>query len=639
MESRDTRFWLRIETGDRQGDRVPLSEGVHSMGRRGDNPIVIEDGSVSGKHAELRIQGKTVELVDLGSTNGTRVGARKIDSVRLAHGDRFSLGSIKLVLEDATLSAREEKVEALGEITADQLARSKAGSKRGWILGVLLVAALGVLAWRFLGGEQAKVERTVVASVPGNLLEDHSFEGDSATWISADAAPQGFIRDASFRKSGQVGLGAALAAGEWAFARSPEFELRPRRFVELSAWLAAEEGAVARVGIELASDDEQLHTFIAWAPAVKNPEGETVVLGFDTLPGYERGSVVVAAEATADGAVSLDDVSVVLSNDVRGAEATFNEYEARVLGAPGSTLAIVRSGRVLFAGIDLGQWGAQGLAGWPFARWTARKTETGLALAPESTAGSVPADAICRIRVNIEPGGDDEPWLATTGPDGYRAHATEFERDGATSFLIGRGVDLMRMGFQSPTTIRGSARQAAITIGFGDLQELDLQLTFHDERAQATQLANDARNAESRQQYGAAIAAWSDLLDRYPFEAALVNEAETSRSRLIQQGLESVEAVRQQVERARFFALSDLYRQCRSSAQDVGQRYAGTEVEADAATLLAEIDAALAELTGQDSGTRERLQGVLDALDSSKSPQLYERVKQALEDAPEGGDS
>ena len=96
---------------------------------------------LSRKHALVqRVDGEFL-LTDLGSTNGTRLGAKKIDSVQLAHGDRFTLGAIKLVLEDASLAKTEEKAEALGQVSADQLARSRSGSKRGWILAVLMIAA------------------------------------------------------------------------------------------------------------------------------------------------------------------------------------------------------------------------------------------------------------------------------------------------------------------------------------------------------------------------------------------------------------------------------------------------------------------------------------------------------------------
>src|SRR5262245_13725735 len=79
MQTRVTRFVLRIESGERQGEQVPLSEGVLQVGRRPECGLVLKDGSVSGKHAEVRVAGEKVEVVDLGSTNGTRVSGEKIE--------------------------------------------------------------------------------------------------------------------------------------------------------------------------------------------------------------------------------------------------------------------------------------------------------------------------------------------------------------------------------------------------------------------------------------------------------------------------------------------------------------------------------------------------------------------------------
>ncbi len=52
--------------------RLELS--IFSIGRSPDNDYVINDSSVSQHHAQLVIQGRKVELHDLDSTNGTRIG-------------------------------------------------------------------------------------------------------------------------------------------------------------------------------------------------------------------------------------------------------------------------------------------------------------------------------------------------------------------------------------------------------------------------------------------------------------------------------------------------------------------------------------------------------------------------------------
>ncbi|MFC2023836.1 FHA domain-containing protein [Chloroflexota bacterium] len=53
------------------GQTCELRIGVNSVGRGMDNDIVLADGSMSRRHAELRWDGQRCVVVDLGSTNGT----------------------------------------------------------------------------------------------------------------------------------------------------------------------------------------------------------------------------------------------------------------------------------------------------------------------------------------------------------------------------------------------------------------------------------------------------------------------------------------------------------------------------------------------------------------------------------------
>jgi hypothetical protein len=671
MHSREPRFWLRFESGAREGERLPLPEAVHTLGRRSENTIVVTHGSVSGRHAELRVEAGRVTVVDTGSTNGTRVGGEKIESRELAHGDTVHFGTVKAVLEDAQLlgaaptaaplaTETDEVVlegdldtatstaaapgAALDRVSADTVARAGRGSKLGLVLIVLLVASGAFLVWRLLprGGETALA--STVEPIPGNLLDDASFEdAEAPPWSSADAAPQGFFVDGAYARSGTAGLGVVLAEGEWAYARSPEFRLPPRRSVELSTFLAVSGGAVGRVGLELSTSEEVPRSFVAWAPSLDEADCEggfvQAGLAIDVLPGYAAGRVVVAArtdggEGGGEGDVSLDDVGVVLGDRPLGATASFEEYELFVLGSPGSTAALVRSGRVLFHSIALSSWMPTGLEGWSDAAWTARSTDTGF----ELESGPAPAGARCDVRVfgnrGLSAADDVAPWMSTIGPDGYRAHALTFEREGVESLLVGGGVNLIRFGLEAPETAASSVRDenAHIRLGFGGASRLELQLGFREERSAATRLANRARQAEAAGEAGAAILAWSELLDRYPYERAMIAEAEESRARLAQAGLEEVEDVRREIDRADFFQLADLYRQGRARAAETAARYAGSAAETAANELIARIDEAVRRQSLGHAGSRaERLQGVLEALDGARQPGLTAHVRNELE--------
>ncbi len=71
-----------------------------TLGAAQGNDIVIADGHVSRNHAVLERRGRTVELVDLNSENGTRVNDERVTRRVLADGDRVSLGpDVHLIYE------------------------------------------------------------------------------------------------------------------------------------------------------------------------------------------------------------------------------------------------------------------------------------------------------------------------------------------------------------------------------------------------------------------------------------------------------------------------------------------------------------------------------------------------------------
>ena len=648
MQSREPRFSLRFEAGDRRGELLPLSEGTSTLGRRPDNALVVADGSVSGRHAELTVTGGEVRLRDLGSTNGTRVGSERVEARVLAHGDDVVFGNVRFTLLDRALAdaapsasaAPDGAPDALGQISAalGQISAADVAStgKRsiGALLLLLVLVAAAALVWLRLG----KREHAVVASVPlveGNLLADGSFEADLNTaWEAADAAPQAFFLDGTYAKSGSTGLGAELAAGEWALAFSPPIALPQRRLVRARASLFLAGDVTGRLGIELSSRGAEHPAFIAWAPAssAESDGGawEELELAFDTLPDFESGRVVVAARAAGEGSAALDDVSVVLENATAGATASFKESEARVLGTPGSTLALATAGRVVLSGLGFGPWSASGLAGSGSARLSAEAGPKGFTVAWEGAGG----DEALRFDATPRSDGADEGWIATLGPSGFRAHASEFENDDTTDLLLGRGIHLIRVGFPEPVRVRGSVRGGSLSVSaeVGSASGIELQLDFHEERAEAAQLAQSAEGATARRDYGEALAAWQRLLDEFPFEVQLVQRAGGERAQLVQQGSEALDRVRRDVERARFFALADLFLQCRERAVEIGTIYRGSEVQRESEALAREIDGELDALPNAEKDRHvDDVRSVLGALDPESSPALVEHVRAYIE--------
>jgi hypothetical protein len=81
------------------GERVVLGERTISVGRMPESNIVLADPNVSRNHAEIRPQGNTFLVVDLGSTNGTRVNGVRITEQELTDGDELTFGNTRMRFE------------------------------------------------------------------------------------------------------------------------------------------------------------------------------------------------------------------------------------------------------------------------------------------------------------------------------------------------------------------------------------------------------------------------------------------------------------------------------------------------------------------------------------------------------------
>lgn len=75
------------------GRRIEIGEEPVTIGRLPECDISLTDPNVSRRHAEVRRRGNDFVVVDLGSTNGTRVNGTGVRERRLADGDDITLGS------------------------------------------------------------------------------------------------------------------------------------------------------------------------------------------------------------------------------------------------------------------------------------------------------------------------------------------------------------------------------------------------------------------------------------------------------------------------------------------------------------------------------------------------------------------
>jgi hypothetical protein len=78
------------------GNRHELTGRRAVLGRSRDCDIQLSDANVSRRHAELRQEGASYWIVDLGSTNGIEVKGRRVKRAQLQDGDTFTLGSTEV---------------------------------------------------------------------------------------------------------------------------------------------------------------------------------------------------------------------------------------------------------------------------------------------------------------------------------------------------------------------------------------------------------------------------------------------------------------------------------------------------------------------------------------------------------------
>ncbi|OFW56928.1 MAG: hypothetical protein A2Y75_07150 [Candidatus Solincola sediminis] len=90
--SGDTIGTLAFLSGENAGSSQDLEGKKTSIGRADDNDLVLQDPRASRFHAEIERTEQGYVLRDLGSTNGTLVGDRRVRERLLEDGDKLTVG-------------------------------------------------------------------------------------------------------------------------------------------------------------------------------------------------------------------------------------------------------------------------------------------------------------------------------------------------------------------------------------------------------------------------------------------------------------------------------------------------------------------------------------------------------------------
>ena len=95
------RVSIAVLDGPQEGTVFPMNEPRILLGRAGGGAgaqLELQDPQASRTHAAIELRGGRIVLRDLGSTNGTFVGASRIVEATLGHHSQFQIGRTRLLL-------------------------------------------------------------------------------------------------------------------------------------------------------------------------------------------------------------------------------------------------------------------------------------------------------------------------------------------------------------------------------------------------------------------------------------------------------------------------------------------------------------------------------------------------------------
>lgn len=242
------------------------------VGRSRDCDFVIDDTTVSGRHARLSWEGKRIHVEDLGSANGTFVGGERIQRATVRPGDDLRLGRADLpwshkslrsflrhgggdTVEGLTIPGRRFVCGACGTrgvmpvgfaggvlrcgACAQRLVVSK--PERGWgrvaLAALALVVVLGAAAWMWRAEQGSLSEAAGRLGLPGSAslassspqeasIRSHTLSRviealDATSSITRNAAARIAAGDEGSFRVEQVARIWSHAREEWRYVNDP----------------------------------------------------------------------------------------------------------------------------------------------------------------------------------------------------------------------------------------------------------------------------------------------------------------------------------------------------------------------------------------------------------------------------------
>jgi FHA domain len=503
---------------------------------------------------------------------------------------------------------------------------------------VLLLALAGGAAWLYMNRGRLSGEQTGAGGkvkVQSNLIpsrfwsfEPHEPDGtdDQAGWHKDDAidpSSTGEVQDpvASGDQAWSISRRATdkLTGATWvSLSGSSEVDLSitPGKVYRLQGMAAVDSAkAIPGIGvtwIEPQGEDvrEVAREVVAGAPPPGKKFAE--LSGLVQAPeGATRARIGLVAAGTGD--VTFDDIVFDSGTPVPGREADVRGFRAWL--TPSGALRVFHFARPVSDGIGIWREVEGGLE--PPSQVFVPKAGANDAIVGtlregggELSASLAAADASFRATWKIGAtaghalliplaGSSDEINVTLLEGDRARRMRAAFQKASASGVIVGGQGDRMRIKFKdgedkaftAGLDVVVSSGRAFLKVDRGDRSTvvLECELSFDAEMAQARTLLAKAEEARRGGRMGESMAAYEEVLAKFPFDENLEKQASTELERMLNDGRNHIKAVSARVDDAKFFRTARLEDELVALLETDVNHYAGTN-------LLAELVAKRDEL-------------------------------------------
>jgi len=191
-----------------------LGKASVTVGRATTNDVILGEGRVSRSHARLECSPSGCQVVDLGSSNGTRVNGVRVDRASLEEGDVVSIGSAQLryvtaaIVEDVGLTVIDSEADLEKCLECDRLPMSVGETgvarlvvftpERTWEVPLedADLVSIGRTDENRVALEQTKVSRRhaeVVRKGDSFILRD--LGSTNGTWLQGERVGEAILQD------------------------------------------------------------------------------------------------------------------------------------------------------------------------------------------------------------------------------------------------------------------------------------------------------------------------------------------------------------------------------------------------------------------------------------------------------------